>query len=167
LKKQWFVFYTKSRHEKKVMDLLRKAGYEVFLPLQKVMRVWSDRKKKVEVPLFNSYIFVKEEENRLSSVLKVPGVAWTVTFNGKPAVLRDDEFELIQRFLSSGLLLETSDLPASSFEPGDKVQVVGGPLSGVSGILTGEANSQKLSVMLEGIHQVIRVEIENMLLRKI
>lgn len=51
--KHWFVFYTKSRHEKKVKDFLEKVGYVVFLPMRKVMRQWGDRKKKMEVPLFN------------------------------------------------------------------------------------------------------------------
>jgi transcriptional antiterminator RfaH len=60
--KNWFVFYTKSRQEKKVNDLLLRHGFEPYLPLQKVLRQWSDRKKKVEVPLFNSYIFVRVEE---------------------------------------------------------------------------------------------------------
>ena len=60
MNKKWLVFYTKSRQEKKVRDILLRRGFEVFLPLQKVMRQWSDRKKKVEVPLFNAYIFVTE-----------------------------------------------------------------------------------------------------------
>lgn len=72
MKKQWFVFYTKSRQEKKVRDLLLKSGYEVFLPMHKVMRQWSDRKKKVEVPLFNSYIFVNDLEHNISNILKTP-----------------------------------------------------------------------------------------------
>jgi transcriptional antiterminator NusG len=167
LKKEWFVFYTKSRHEKKVRDLLSKEGHEVFLPLQKVVREWSDRKKKVEVPLFNSYIFVRETAANLATVLQIPGIAWAVTFNGKPAVLRPDELEIIQRFIASGIYLEASGLPEHSFEPGDIVQIAGGPLSGISGTLTGSANNRKLNVLLEGIHQVIRMEIGDMLLKKV
>jgi transcriptional antiterminator RfaH len=61
MEKKWFVFYTKSRQEKKVNELLLKKKFEPFLPMQQVMRQWSDRKKKVTVPLFNSYIFVFAE----------------------------------------------------------------------------------------------------------
>jgi transcription antitermination factor NusG len=56
--KKWLVFYTKSRNEKSAYKNLKKFGFEPYLPLQKVLRQWSDRKKKVELPLFNSYIFV-------------------------------------------------------------------------------------------------------------
>lgn len=166
MEKRWFVFYTKSRQEKKIRDLLQKSGYEVFLPLQKVMRQWSDRKKKVEVPLFNSYIFVHEQEHRIPDILKIPGIAWTITFNGKPAVLRNEELELIERFISSGLLIETSDMDARALAPGETAQVVGGPLAGITGVLTGNANHEQLNVFLEGIHQVIRVRVPVALLRK-
>ena len=97
LQKKWFVFYTKSRQEKKTRDLLIRNGFEVYLPLQKVMRQWSDRKKKVEAPLFNSYIFVLEVEYKISMILQTPGVAWNIRFNSKPAVLRTQELETIER----------------------------------------------------------------------
>ncbi|MBT1704885.1 UpxY family transcription antiterminator [Chryseosolibacter indicus] len=166
ISKHWYVFYTKSRHEKKVYDLLMKAGYDVFLPMQKVMRQWSDRKKKVEVPLFNSYIFVKTFEHDLISVLKIPGVAWTILYNSRPAILREEEYEVVQRFITSGLFIETTAL-TEDFTPGDKAQVLDGPLAGTTGILSGSANQQKLSVVLEGINQVVRVEIKGALLKKI
>ena len=83
VEKHWFVFYTKSRHEKKVRDLLGKGGFEVFLPMHKVLRQWSDRKKRVEVPLFNSYIFVHEEQHRIPEVLKTPGVSTIIRVAGK------------------------------------------------------------------------------------
>src|SRR5690606_15969941 len=105
--KQWYVFYTRSRQEKKVRDLLLKGGFEVFLPMQKVMRQWSDRKKKVDVPLFNSYIFVKDQEFRITDILRIPGVAWNIRHNGKPAILRQEEFELINRFITTGYFLES------------------------------------------------------------
>src|SRR6185369_3363320 len=104
---KWLVFYTKSRHEKKVKDFLTRKGFDVFLPVHKVMRQWSDRKKKVEVPLFNSYIFVFESEGKIQDILQAPGVSWNIRHNNKPAVLRQEEKEIIQRFVSSGLFIET------------------------------------------------------------
>jgi transcription termination/antitermination protein NusG len=165
--KHWFVFYTKSRQEKKVRDLLERAGKEVFLPLHKVMRQWSDRKKKVEVPLFNSYIFVKEFEHDLTSVLQTPGVAWTIRHNGKPAVLHPNEFELIQRFIETGFFLESGGLNKDELKSGDKVRVTDGPLRGLVGVLTGDANNHKFTVALEGIDQVIRIDLPSNLLEKV
>jgi transcription antitermination factor NusG len=167
MEKFWYVFYTKSRQEKKVRDLLLKNGYDTFLPLHKVMRQWSDRKKKVEVPLFNSYIFVKDFDYNIPEILKTPGVAWNIRHNGKPAVLRPEELELIQRFLATGFFLETQGMGQESLKVGDKARIIDGPLSGVTGILTGQDRSQRFNVLLEGIQQVIQVQIPAALLRKI
>lgn len=165
--KNWFVFYTKSRQEKKVRELLERFGYDVFLPLHKVVRQWSDRKKKVEVPLFNSYIFVYAAEHAITDVLKIPGIAWNIRHNGKPAILRDDELELIKRFLATGLTLETTTLDRELFKTGDKARILDGPLRGVSGIILSDGDQGKLNVLIEGIDQVIRVHIPASLLAKV
>ncbi len=144
---------------------MTKSGHQVFLPMQKVMRQWSDRKQLVDTLLFNSYIFVNCFEHEINSILQTPGVSWTIRYNGKPAVLRKGEYEMIERFITSGLFLETEGL-MPEFEKGDKATVLDGPLAGISGIMSGGANNQKLTVLLEGINQVIRVKISGNLLKK-
>lgn len=162
--KHWFVFYTKSRQEKKAKELLERRGFEVFLPLQKVMRQWSDRKKMVETPLFNSYIFVYESENKISSILQTPGMAWNIRHNNKPAVLHSKELETIKRFLLSGLLLESMSL--EKFQTGDNVQVIDGPLKNMIGVLIKTKEGDKLTVALESIGQALLVRIDSKLLTK-
>lgn len=161
--KKWLVFYTKSRHEKKTFDFLTKRGFEVFLPLQKVLRQWSDRKKKVEVPLFNSYIFVNESEDKITEILQTPGISWNIRYNGKPAYLRQDELNLIQRFLSSGLFVEATTV--SDFEKGDAVEVIDGPLKGLRGNILHTSEGNKFSIVLESISHNIVVSIEPFLLK--
>lgn len=164
--KYWYVFYTKSRQEKKVKDLLLKNSYEVFLPMQKIMRQWSDRKKKVDVPLFNSYIFVREADHKIPDILKTPGVAWNIRYNGKPAILRQEEFDLIQRFITTGFFLEATG-EVESFKVGDKAKIIDGPLAGIKGTLTGQDKNQRFNILLEGIQQVIQVQIPAALLAKV
>jgi len=165
MEKEWFVFYTKSRWEKKIEGYLRDFGFEPYLPLQKVLRQWSDRKKKVEVPLFNSYIFVHAYEHKIPEVLKVPGISWNIRHNGKPAVLRQNELDTIRRFLDSGLLIETTSV--ADLDPGDHVKVIDGPLRGATGYFTGPYNEEKFYVVLETIDQVMRVSIDKTLLEKV
>lgn len=148
------------------MELLSKNGYEVFLPMQKVMRQWSDRKKKVEVPLFNSYIFVKDFDHRIADILKTPGVAWNIRHNGKPAILREDEFSLIHRFITTGYFLETNG-DVASFAVGDRAKIIDGPLAGLTGVLTGQDKQQRFNILLEGIQQVIQVQMPATLLEKL
>jgi transcriptional antiterminator NusG len=161
--KKWLVFYTKSRQEKKVRDQLAKNGFEVFLPLQKVMRQWSDRKQKVEVPLFNSYIFVRESEDKIVDILQSPGIAWNIRHNNKPAVLHPKEVDLINQFLSSGLLIEVNTV--QDFQIGDNVQIVDGPLKGVRGQLIRTASGDRFSLAFESMASIIQVEISALVLK--
>jgi transcription antitermination factor NusG len=161
--RKWLVFYTKSRHEKKVKDLLIRKGFEVFLPMQKVMRQWSDRKKKVEVPLFNSYIFVFESEDKIQQILQAPGISWNIRHNDKPAVLREEEMEVIQRFLSSGFFVETDS--AQSLRAGDTVEVIDGALKGLRGSVIHSSAGDKFSVLLESIQQNIIVTVDSVALK--
>jgi transcription termination/antitermination protein NusG len=162
--KNWLVFYTKSRQEKKVSELLSRRGFEVFLPLQKVMRQWSDRKKKVEVPLFNSYIFVLESEDKISLILQTPGVSWNIRHNGKPAVLHQNEMETIKRFISSGLLLESRAV--DNLVEGDPVEVIDGSLKGMLGLLIKTKEGDKFTIALESIGQTMLVRLDPGLLKK-
>lgn len=164
MQKSWYVYYTKSRHEKRVKELLERRGYDVFLPMQKVMRQWTDRKKKVEVPLFNSYIFVNTEEHRITEVLQVPGISWNIRHNGKPAILHPKEMEIIQRFLTSGLLMETQ--PLEKLCAGDKVQVVDGPLRGMYGSLIETVDGSRFVVALDSIGQSLKVTLASHLMKK-
>jgi len=144
--------------------LLERRGFDVFLPLQKVMRQWSDRKKKVEVPLFNSYIFVSVPEHQITSILETPGVAWTIRHNGKPAELHPKEYDIIVRFIETGLLIDT--IAMDTIEKGEVVEVMAGPLKGQRGFVSG-TGKDKFTVVLDALGQAIRLEISGLLLRKV
>jgi transcription antitermination factor NusG len=163
--KNWLVFYTKSRQEKKVHDLLTRRGFEVFLPLQKVMRQWSDRKKKVEVPLFNSYIFVRADADKIPHILQTPGIAWNIRHNDKPAILQPKEVDLINQFLSSGLLIDVSK--SERFEIGDHVEIMDGQLKGIKGQLIRTATGDRFMLSFESIGTSIQVEIDHVVLKKL
>jgi len=162
--KKWLVFYTKSRWEKKVEEYLQRFGFEPFLPTHKVLRQWSDRRKKVEVPLFNSYIFVHDFEHRIRDILQIPGISWNIRHNGKPAVLHQEEKDMIERFVNSGLFMETFSI--DDVVPGDRVKVIDGPLRGAVGILSGDYSEEKFVVILDSIDQAIKVSIDKKLLKK-
>jgi transcription antitermination factor NusG len=90
---QWYALYTEPRHEKKVADRLLKLGVEVYCPLVTQIKQWSDRKKKVEVPLLPSYVFVKLEESNRDIVFQVSGVVRYLFWLGKPAIIRNEEIQ--------------------------------------------------------------------------
>lgn len=166
MEKKWFVFYTKSRQEKTVNQLLLRRGYEPFLPLQVVMRQWSDRKKKVVVPLFNSYIFVFLYEHEVQNVLQLPGIAWNIRHDGKPAVLHNAELATIKRFIETGWLIESSVMD-EKYDLGEQVKIIDGPLKGLVGRLIRFTNKHRFGILLESIGQVITVEVDKNALRKL
>jgi transcription antitermination factor NusG len=96
---KWLAIYTKPRWEKKVHRLLTDKGVESYCPLNKVKRKWSDRVKTIEEPLFKSYVFVKVTDDDRTKVRLTNGVVNFVYWNGKPAVIREKEIQLIKRFL--------------------------------------------------------------------
>ena len=165
MKRKWLVFYTKSRHEMKVAGYLEGKGYEVFLPVQKVLRQWSDRKKRVITPLFRSYIFVHDSETRIQDILQVPGIAWNVRYDGKPAVVREEEIKTIKRFLATGRLIETSTDPL--FQVGDEAEVVDGPLKGVRGKIVGSPTGEKFSVTLEVLRNSMVIRLDARMLARV
>lgn len=152
----WYAIYTKSRAEKKTFTLLQQRGIEVYLPLQKKLKQWSDRKKWVEEPLFNSYMFVKVSEREYINVLQTPGVVKFVTFSGKAAAIREEQIIFLKKILSSEEELEISE---HQFNVGQKVKVVAGLFHGMTGELVDVKNAKRFIVRFEELNKSIILNI--------
>lgn len=121
----WYVLYTAPRAEKQVKERLTAQNVECWLPLHRTPRVWSDRVKMVDIPLFTSYIFVRCTDSVLRSLLQVYGVSRIVYYNGKPAIVRQKEIDAIQVFLE-----QAAEHPLCT---GDEVEILCGAMKNVSG----------------------------------
>jgi transcription antitermination factor NusG len=115
----WFVLYTQPRNEKKVAERLEKLGITAYCPMTIQVRQWSDRKKKVEVPLLNSYVFVHLEEADRKLVFEVPGIVRYLFWLGEPAIVRDEEIKTLQNWLS----LDFAELEVKALKPGDTIML--------------------------------------------
>ena len=113
----WFVLYTQPRNEKKVTDRLEKLGITAYCPMTIQVRQWSDRKKKVEVPLLNSYVFVQLAEADRKLVFEVPGIVRYLFWLGEPAIVGDEEIKTLKNWLSHDL----AALEVSALKPGDTI----------------------------------------------
>lgn len=162
--KKWFALYTKSRTEKKVNQELIDKGIECYLPLEKRLKLWSDRKKWVEEPFIRSYIFVNIEESNLQKALNTPGVVTVIRFSGKPAPVREEQIKIIQSILSSS---EKFELSTEKFEPKEKVEVTQGSLKGLVGEMVHHLNKYKVLVRVESINQNILIKINPSYLKKV
>src|SRR4051812_47800423 len=101
LDKKWLVVYVRPRWEKKADQLLQEQGIESFCPVTTVQSQWADRKKMVNKPLFNGYVFVRIDDRELTKVRYTMGVMNFVYFMGKPAVIRDIEIEQLRQVIKT------------------------------------------------------------------
>ncbi len=139
----WFAFRTKSRAEKKVHERLLDAGLYSFLPLRTEIRLWSDRKKKVIVPLISSFVFINCSKKDFRKILEIQGVVCVLKLLSKPAIIKGEEIENL-RILISNIDLTKLEYTDKIFT-GDYIEVIKGPLKGMSG----------LSVMIKGNHRLL------------
>ena len=143
--KNWYAVYTKPRSEKKVTERLSDSGFEMYCPMMKTMRQWSDRKKKVQLPMFPGYVFVYVEENERSLILQDSGVLNFVFWLGKPAVIRDNEIEAIKKIAENG---EEINISAEAFEIGRLVIIPEGPFKGMTGKVD-KLDKRKIIVLVD------------------
>jgi transcriptional antiterminator RfaH len=150
----WYAFQTKPRNEKKVAKSLEMKGFEVFLPLQKLVRQWSDRKKKIQDPLFKSYIFIHVDEEDRQRAVATYGVVRCLYWLGKPAIVREEEIVAIRQFI--GELDYVAEEAIERLEPGDLITITSGYFKGTTGqYLTYQGNQVILNI--ESLGQLIRV----------
>jgi transcriptional antiterminator RfaH len=154
----WFALYTNPRAEKRAYTELVRNGIEAYLPLQRTLKQWSDRKKWVEEPLFRSYIFVKINQASYFDVLNTPGIVRYITFEGKAVPVPPKQIEAIRYFLSEiGPLSE--ERGNSDLTPGSKVEIIRGPLHGLTGLVVDFQGHKKVRIEIEALGQFLNLTI--------
>lgn len=100
----WYAVLTRARHEKIIAHRLQQQAISTFLPLVTEVHRWSDRKKKVELPLFSCYLFTRlapTNEARLR-VLRVDGVFRLVGVRGKELPFPMNRLRLFEPWSKGG-----------------------------------------------------------------
>lgn len=162
--RRWYALYTKPRFEKRTEKELRLKGIEVYLPLEKRLKQWSDRKKWVYEPLIRSYIFVYVNKSELNNAYHTPGVLTVVKFEGEPAPIQDKQIQALKDILNSK---EVYEVTSETFEIGSYVEVTQGGLKGLQGEMVEHLNKFKVLIRLEIVQQNILVNINPSYLKKV
>ena len=152
----WYALYTRHQHEKCVHRILTGKGFEAFLPLYTSAHQWKDRVKRVSLPLFPCYVFLRAPFSQWLPVLTTPGVHAVVGFGGQPASIPDAEIDALQRVIESSVKAE----PHPFLKCGDRVRVKTGPLRGLEGILVRQKNWCKLLLSVEMLQRSVAVEVD-------
>ena len=156
----WHAIYVKSRAEKKVLMQLEDIGVTAYLPMITQVKQWSDRRKKVQEPLFRSYVFVYSNEKEYIPILNVFGVVRFVTFEHKAVVVPENQIIAIKKFVEDYeqgeefKMLNNEDL-----KEGQMVRIITGPMKGLVGRLDTIENKRHLIVFIDVVGQFIPVHI--------
>jgi len=152
----WYAVYTRHQHEKNVARVLESKGLEVFLPLYTAIHRWKDRNKRLLLPLFPCYLFVRNPQELWQPILSTPGVHSVVGFSKRPATIPWVELEAIRRLVGSDLGAE----PHPFLVCGARVRLRAGPLQGIEGLLLRKKTIWKLVVSIEMLQRAVAVEVD-------
>ncbi len=154
----WYALNAQHQHEKSIAQALSNKGLEVFLPLYRSVRHWSDRTKILSLPLFPCYVFLRGGLARRVDILGTPGVHGFVAFGGVPAAIPDAEIDAVRCAIETGHYLE----PHPFLRCGDWVRVKWGPLEGLEGILLRKKGLARLVLSIELLQRSASVEVDAM-----
>ena len=152
----WFAVWTRSRHEAQVSRQLEEKALDAFLPSVPRWSRWKDRRKRIDWPLFPGYCFVRIDPADSLLVLKCRGVVKLVSIEGRPAPIPDQEIENIRTLVTSDLSYD----PCPLIKVGAIVEVIAGPLKGVTGRLIRKGTHARLLLSVDLIGQGVSVQID-------
>lgn len=151
----WHVVYTMPKSEQKAYDLLLRCGITAFFPVQSVLKKWSDRIKRLEIPLFPNYVFVRVSPQRRYEVSATDGVVRYVSFESRPAVVPAGTIESLK--IISGSEVKVDEDPFTRI--GMPVMICEGPFAGLKGYLLKKNGRNRLQVRVDIIQRTVSVEI--------
>ena len=152
---QWYVAYTYPQAERKADKNLNRLGVTTFLPLHTVVRQWSDRKKKLEVPLFPNYVFVCTSPQRRFEIFNVKEVVSLVSFEGQPATVSDDTINAIGKMMKGDVDLDQ----VVDYDEGTAVRISEGQFAGTEGVLVRKNGKKRLVIHVKVLNTYLSVDV--------
>ena len=154
----WHTLYVHSRAEKKVYVQLTDMGLEAYLPLVTKMKKWSDRMKKVEEPLFKSYIFVRSDEKHHYDIVNLPGVMKFVSFGGQAVEVPENQINAVKKYCDD-YEEDEKQLQEIDLHEGQLVRITSGQMMGLIGRLAAINNKKRLIVFIESVGHYLPINV--------
>ncbi|HET8924034.1 MAG TPA: UpxY family transcription antiterminator [Candidatus Acidoferrum sp.] len=152
---EWYALYTKHQHEKTVVDLLARKGFEVLLPLYLVKHRWKDRVKVVSLPLFPCYVFLRTSLDRKLDILRTPGAFCLVENGGRACPVPDSDIEAMKVISHTPTRIQ----PHPYLKCGTAVRIRTGVLAGIEGILIRQKNGDRVVLSVDLLQKSVAVEV--------
>jgi transcription antitermination factor NusG len=152
----WYALRVRSWFENTVAAHLHGRDFECFLPLYPCRRKWSDRIKKIDLPLFPGYVFCKFDPLNCLPILSIPGVVYIVGVGRIPVPVKETEIAAIQSAVKWGLPRQ----PWPFLQTGDKVRIEYGPLAGIEGILVSFRGRDRLALSVTLLQRSVALHLD-------
>jgi transcription antitermination factor NusG len=152
----WLVLRTKNRHESVVESVLQQKQVPTYLPKRAVVRSWQGHKRKIEVPLFPGYVFVRPSASQYEGMRYIRGSCGFVLASGRPAALPERDLDAVKMLVDSGADLTVDP----ELVAGTRVKIASGALTGLHGELVRIKNQQVLVVNVDLVGSSVRVELD-------
>ncbi|WP_455585531.1 UpxY family transcription antiterminator [Bacteroides sp.] len=144
----WYAVYTAVKAEKSVKERLDEAGIESYLPLQPVVRLWNNRKRKVMIPVIPGCIFVRLSMDEVAKVKNIKGVSFLLREEGQYISIPQCQMDTFRCMVeNAGDFIEF----AEELTPDTTVRVIRGQLKGVMGELVNCQGKDKLMLRINGL----------------
>lgn len=163
-KKKWYPVCTHSRAEKKAFQALKAKNIEAYLPLQRKLKQWSDRKKWIEEPMIKSYVFVRIDLEQRTEVLMTNGIAKFIYFSGEVTSMPDKQMETLKLLLASPYELEITE---EKLLPGEQIEIKAGSLKGIRGEIIEYRSQKQLLIRLGEISHSVIVNVSASLIERV
>ena len=151
--KSWHVIYTKPRAEKKVEERLNNFGIEAYCPVKQEVKQWSDRKKKILVPVLPSMVLVNIDEKDRNKVFNIPGVVRYMFWLNKHAIVKNNEVDSLKNLLTQNNIVSQENM---ALKVGEKIDITG--FENQSGIIK-KISTNQIWVVLKDLGYVIKLKI--------
>jgi transcription antitermination factor NusG len=147
---QWYAVYTRANSEKKLFENLCKKNIECYLPVRNVLKIFCDRKKWVEEPLFRGYIFVKVSYKEFFEVLNTTGAVCYISFGGKAQAIPEVQINSVKKFLAQNEWDVT--VSYDQIQRGVSVEVISGSFKGISGEVVSILGQARILIRIDSMN---------------
>lgn len=158
----WYAIAVKRQAERCAEAALKQKGYETFFPVVSSERRWSDRTKRIDLPLFAGYLFCRFDGEQRLPILTTPGVREIVGFGRQAVPVDEAELAALRLVIESGARVEACEF----LERGDRVEVTGGPMQGLRGLLLEVKGGWRVVLSVELLQRSVAVEMDRHWIRR-
>jgi transcription antitermination factor NusG len=151
-----YALYVRSHFERTTEQCLKGKGYQAFSPFCQILRKRADRTKKLEIPLFPSYVFCRFDANKRLPILTTPGVVTVVGAGNIAEPVAVSEIQSIQMVAQAGRPVQ----PWPFLRQGQRVRIDAGPLSGTEGTLLKVKDELRLIISITLLQRSMAVVLD-------